>query len=231
VLISVIIPTLNEADNIERTITSARKNPGDVKIEVIVVDGGSLDNTIEVAQNAGARVVSAPAGRGTQLNEGVKRASGEIIIALHADTTLPTGFGDMVTCALNIEDVSGGAFTLSIDGASWRFRVVELLTSVRVALFGIIYGDQAIFTTKATNDQIGGFKNLPLFEELDYVMKLREVGRITVLPQKVVTSARRWTGSSIVKNTLRNWSFHCLYRLGVNPLSLYRRYYRDRFSN
>jgi rSAM/selenodomain-associated transferase 2 len=223
--ISVIIPALNEAGQIEGAVQSALKNSGGLEVEVIVADGTSADETARIAQKTGALVVSTEASRGLQMNHGATRASGDILIFLHADTRLPANWARAVVEALKKPGISGGAFSLSIDDAGWRLRVVERLSLFRARYLGLIYGDQAIFTTRETFNEIGGFKNLPLFEELDYVMKLRRKGRVIVLTDSVVTSARRWVNSGIVSNTLRNWFLLCLYKLGFNPRSLYRWYY------
>ena len=160
------------------------------------------------------------------MNRGASIAIGEIYLFLHADTRLPAGWGKAVKSALARPGVSGGAFTLSIDEPGWRFRLVERLTLLRARRLGLIYGDQAIFTKRDTFDQIGGLKNLPLFEELDYVMKLKGKGRFVILDERAVTSARRWIKSGIVANTLRNWFLLGLYKLGFDPFALYRRYYK-----
>lgn len=224
--ISVIIPTLNEAGHIEGAVRSVLEAPGGIKAEVVVVDGNSTDGTPALARGAGALVITSPAGRGLQMNRGATHATGEILLILHADTRLPVGWGQAVVNALARPGVSGGAFTLKINEPGWRFRLVERLTLLRARRLGLIYGDQAIFTKRDTFDRIGGFKNLPLFEELDYVMKLKGQGRVVILDERVVTSARRWVSSGIVANTIRNWFLLGLYKLGFDPSALYRWYYK-----
>ncbi|MEE9543389.1 MAG: TIGR04283 family arsenosugar biosynthesis glycosyltransferase [Thermodesulfobacteriota bacterium] len=229
-LISVIIPALNEAGHIESAVKSALETPGHILVEVIVVDGGSTDTTMALAKAAGARVFTSQASRGLQMNHGAENAAGEIYLFLHADTKLPSLWGDAVLSALKRPGVSGGAFTLAIDAPGWGFRLVEHLTLFRARWLGLIYGDQAIFTRSETFKRIGGFKNLPLFEDIDYVMKLKGKGRVQILADKVLSSARRWVTSGIVANTLRNWFLLCLYKLGFNPHNLYRRYYKGRLK-
>ncbi len=225
--ISVIIPTLNEAGHIEGAVRSALATPGDVLTEAVVVDSSSTDDTMRLAQAAGATVITSPPGRGIQMNNGAAEASGDIYLFLHADTTLLPFWGDAVVSALEKAGVSGGAFTLSIDGPGWRLRLVEFFADLRAKRLGLIYGDQAIFTRRETFDQIGGFKNLPLFEDVDYVIKLKGKGRVLVLADKVRSSARRWNSSGIVGNTLRNWFLLALFKLGFDADRLYHWYYNN----
>ncbi len=234
--ISVIIPTLNEAGRIEGAIKSALgsgpkvyppdKPPDKNEIEVIVADGGSTDKTLDLAGPLGAKVVTGPQGRGEQMDLGATISTGEILLFLHADTRLPEGWQRDVLEAMENPRLSGGAFTLSIDATGWRFRVVEYLSTFRAKHLGLIYGDQAIFTRRETFVDIKGFNKLPLFEDVDCVIKLKRKGDVIVLNKRVLTSSRRWIKGGIIRSTLRNWLLLSLYMLGFNARGLYRLYYK-----
>lgn len=225
--ISVIIPTLNEAERIEGAIMSALDGaPDNVAVEVIVADAGSTDKTPELATHLGTKLVSCPKGRGEQMDIGAELSTGEILLFLHADTRLPRGWQNDVCETMENPRLSGAAFTLSIDAAGWPFRVVEFLSRFRAKRLGLIYGDQAIFTRRETFIDIKGFNKLPLFEDVDCVIKLKGKGDVVVLDKKVLTSPRRWLASGIIRNTLRNWLLLSLYMLGFNARGLYRLYYK-----
>ncbi len=233
--ISVIIPTLNEAERIEGAIKSALggepgvtapKKEGKGRVEVIVADAGSMDKTTTLARQMGAKVITTPRGRGEQMDRGADISSGEILLFLHADTRLPAGWQRDVCEAMEDPQLSGGAFTLSIDSARWPFRVVEFLSTFRAKRLGLIYGDQAIFTRRETFFDIKGFNKLPLFEDVDCVIKLKRKGGFKLMDKRVVTSPRRWIKGGIIRNILRNWFLLSLYMLGFNAQSLYRLYYK-----
>jgi rSAM/selenodomain-associated transferase 2 len=231
--ISVIIPTLNEAGRIEGAIISAlgsgpqRGAHDNYDIEIIVADGGSVDKTRELAKALGAGVTSCPPGRGEQMDQGAALSTGDILLFLHADSRLPARWHQDVLKALEDPMISAGAFTLSIDASGWKYRVLEYLSSLRARRLGLIYGDQAIFTRAETFVEIGGFKKLPLFEDVDCVMKLKEKGKVLLIDKEVATSPRRWIKNGIVKNTLHNWFLLSLYMLGFSARGLYRRYYKS----
>lgn len=234
--ISIIIPTLNEAERIEGAIKSALNNgpelylhdkpPDSNEIEVIVADAGSTDKTPALARGLGALVVTCPQGRGEQMDQGAEVSTGEILLFLHADTRLPEGWQSDVCEAMENPRLSGGAFTLSIDAVGWPFRVIEHLSTFRARHLGLIYGDQAIFTRRETFVDIKGFNKLPLFEDVDCVIKLKRKGAVRVINKKVVTSPRRWIKGGIIRSTLRNWLLLSLYLLGFNAHNLYRLYYK-----
>ncbi|MFQ5354802.1 MAG: TIGR04283 family arsenosugar biosynthesis glycosyltransferase, partial [Thermodesulfobacteriota bacterium] len=195
-------------------------------IEVIVSDGGSTDRTVTLAERAGARVVSCAPGRGEQMDRAAAEAHGEVLLFLHADTRLPEGWRLHIERALSDRRVVAGAFTLKIDSPSPWFRVVEFVARQRARYFGLVFGDQALFVRKDLFLSIGGFRGLPLMEDVDCVKRLRSAGVVAMLGESVFTSPRRWTSGGAAKNTLKNWLFLLLYRAGVTPARLYRWYYR-----
>jgi glycosyltransferase involved in cell wall biosynthesis len=176
VSISVIIPTLREVDTVARAITSARETLE--PLEVIVVDAGSDDGTPEAARAMGARVIVAPGSRAIAMSTGARVARGDALLFLHADTTLPAGAGRSVRETLECAD--GGAFRVRYDDGRPILRTLGVL---RLRLLGPVYGDQAIFVTRAVYDQIGGYRPLAIMEDYDFVLRLRHAGRFVLLPQ------------------------------------------------
>ncbi len=228
--ISIVIPTLNEARNIKTAILSTgfaiATSKASRNIEVIVVDGGSQDDTVAIAQSLGVKVISSSPGRAVQMNAGAVAASGEILLFLHADTRLPAGFDVMIHTALQQPGTVVGAFNLRIDALSWGIRLVEWGVNWRSHFLQMPYGDQAIFITKEVFAQIGGFPELPIMEDFELIRRLKSIGKITIITTPVVTSARRWLQKGIFQTTLLNQIVIIAYLLGVSPERI-RSWYRQ----
>jgi len=218
--VSVVIPTLDEEQRLPAAIQSVRADA-----DVIVVDGGSGDATREVAAREGARVLEAPRGRGRQLDQGARAATGEWLLFLHADTRLETGWADAL--APLPPEVVGGAFRFAVESPRPAFRVVERAVRLRLRLFALPYGDQGLFVRREVYARIGGFPHLPLMEDVAFVARMRRAGRLAFPPVRAFTSARRWDRYGIVGTTLRNWSLLALYAAGLSPARLARRYGRS----
>ncbi len=214
-LISVIIPTLDEAASIRRAIASARG----ADVEIIVADGGSADPTGVLAQAAGARVIVAAGGRAAQQNAGAAASRGEALLFLHADTLLPPGWSEQVRAILSAEGVALGAFRLAIGGATVAERLIASGANWRSRWLAQPYGDQGLFLARASFEQLGGFRPLPIMEDWDLACPL-----VVLAPTAVTTSPRRWRRLGPVRTTLVNAVVLAGYRLGVPPHRLARFY-------
>jgi rSAM/selenodomain-associated transferase 2 len=217
----VIIPTLNEARELAETLEAVANLRGPV--EVIIVDGGSSDETVAIAQRQGVRVLRTSPGRGGQLRTGACAARGEVLWFLHADTRPPADAAERIGEALRSPDVVGGNFTVRFgsDAPAARF-LGQLYAQVR--RFGLFYGDSAIFVRRAAYERVGGFRTFPLFEDVDLVRRLRRWGRLARVPSEVTTSARRFAGRSFPRTFARWAALQVLYWLGVSPDTLGRFY-------
>lgn len=208
--VSVVIPALDEESRIAGAIESVAGAD-----EVIVADGGSLDTTRVKARAAGALVVDAPRGRGAQLREGARRATGEWLLFLHADTRLEAGW----RAALERlpAEIVGGAFRFALDSPRPSYRAVEAAVSARCRLFRLPYGDQCIFARRTAYDAAGGFSPIPLLEDVDFVSRLRRAGSLAFPSVRAFTSPRRYQRRGLVGATLVNWWVLGLYAAGQPP--------------
>lgn len=217
--ISVIIPTLNEEACLAETMATVT-NLNDV--EVIVVDGGSTDKTVEIASAHDATVLYGPKGRGVQMNLGALVARGDYIVFLHADTLLPEGWVDHVRHEMQRPGIIAGAFSLRIDSDWHGLRLIELLANLRSRLFGMPYGDQAIFMKAETFRSLGGFPNQPIMEDFDLMRRLRKIGKIRTAPAAAITSARRWKRRGLWTTTAINQILIAAHLLGFSHRTLAR---------
>lgn len=200
VQLSVVIPTLDEAERITQSVSSVVG----AAAEVLVVDGGSRDGTPGRAEAAGARVISSSPGRARQLGVGAGEAQGQVVVFLHADTQLSVGWDAAVRDALTDPAVVGGAFRFRFDDRSPLFRALEWGARFRVAVLGLPYGDQALFVRRSILEAMGGFPQAPLMEDLDLVAAMKRRGRLALLALPATTSARRYRERGPLRTTGRN---------------------------
>jgi rSAM/selenodomain-associated transferase 2 len=217
-LLSVIIPTLNAAASLGACLQELRGAD-----EVVVADGGSSDNTAAISAELGARVIHAPRGRGLQLGAGAEAARGDWLLFLHADTLL--GESWHVCARRHMAEQAGKAAYLAfrLDDPSWQARLIERGVALRVRTLALPYGDQGLLISRNLYDKLGGFRPLPLLEDVDLV---RRIGRrrLLQLACPAITSAERWRRDGWWHRSARNLSCLALYRLGVSPARIARLY-------
>lgn len=221
--VSIVVPILDEAAALPGLLDRLAGLRGDP--DVIVVDGGSTDGGIEIVAGhpLGARIVKAPRGRAVQCNAGAAAASGEVLLFLHADTTLPPDAIGAITSACADARVVGGNFALRFDGGDLFSRVLTAYYAVQ-RRWGGYYGDSAIWVRRSIFERMGGFHPMPIMEDHELVRRLRRAGRDVCLPGPAITSARRWQTLGLAK-TLFSWSvIRWLYLAGVSPERLARMY-------
>lgn len=220
--VSVIIPALNEADCIERTLCAVDKQPGPK--EIIVVDGGSSDDTAQrVASHA--RVLEAPRGRAVQMNHGAAAASGDAFFFLHADTLPPPEGLALIRDALSSPDVDAGIFRLAFDRDHPLLRLYSWCT--RWPWIRIAFGDRGLFVDRHAFEAVGGFPKWPIFEDLELAARLHARGAFRFLPQAVTTSARRFETHGLLRQQLRNLHLWLHYVSGTDPERVAHRYEYD----
>jgi rSAM/selenodomain-associated transferase 2 len=221
--LSIIIPVLDEGDGIAAAL-DALAHLRALGTEVIVVDGGSRDATVERAQPRADRVVLATRGRALQMNAGAERASGDVLLFLHADTRLPAEADRVVLNGLDQSRRVWGRFDVKIDGRSRLLPVVAWLMRLRSRLTGIATGDQAIFLRREAFQAVGGFPTVALMEDIAICKRLKRLGRPLCLRACVTTSGRRWEKNGVLTTTLLMWRLRLAYFLGADPKQLARQY-------
>ena len=228
-MLSIIIPTLDEAAHIEATLAALqplRAGGG----EVIVVDGGSADATVALAAPLADRVIAAPRGRATQQNAGARVAAGDVLLFLHADTLLPARAAATIPAQLERSGRAWGRFDVAIDGGGALLALVATMMNARSRLTGIATGDQAIFARRADFDAAGAFPEIPLMEDVALSKALRRRSRPLCLRERVVTSARRWERRGALRTIVLMWRLRLAYALGADPRRLARLYDVERTS-
>ena len=212
--VSIVIPVLNEEARIATAIERAWAAGGS---QVIVVDGGSKDETAEIARDARCQFLASPPGRAQQQNFGAAEATGEVLLFLHADTWLAKGAAAQIPPALRDPRVVCGAFLQAIDAEGRAYRLLERGNALRARVLGLAYGDQGIFVLRKTFQAIGGFPKVRLMEDLLLMRTLRTLHPPRLLPGPLHVSPRRWQQEGVVGRTLRNWSLLAAESLGVPP--------------
>ncbi|HEY8567524.1 MAG TPA: TIGR04283 family arsenosugar biosynthesis glycosyltransferase [Beijerinckiaceae bacterium] len=224
--LSIIVPVLNEAGAIASHLT-ALAPVRERGAEIVLVDGGSEDGTLDEAEGLADRTVIAPRGRASQMNAGARLAKGETLLFLHADTRLPPDADRIVQRAL--ETRSWGRFDVVIEGAHPMLPVVAAMMNRRSRLTGIATGDQGIFVRATTFRAVGGFPDIPLMEDIALSTRLRTLGRPACLSERVTTSGRRWETRGVGRTILTMWRLRLAYAFGADPHRLAVAYgYRPR---
>lgn len=220
IIISIIIPTLNEADSIETTLDHIYQSDNCDHIEVIISDGGSIDPTIDIATRNRCRIVKGSRGRAQQMNRAAREASGSLLLFLHADTRLPDEWFDAVR-----RTDKWGFFSLKLSGGHWFLRIIERAVTLRSRLTSIAGGDQALFFKRNYFDFIGGFSDIPLMEDIAICKKARGTAKPHIPSRAVITSSRRWENKGIARTVVLMWLLRLGYFAGLSPERLHRLYY------
>jgi rSAM/selenodomain-associated transferase 2 len=240
--LSIIVPVLNEADTIVSCLDQLQKITAFYSyytIEIIVVDGGSADNTLLLAKPLADQVLRAPKGRAKQMNAGAKNAAGEFLLFLHSDTKLPfigdgfAGEKDVNTFPfINSVEINKGEenhwgfYPVKLSGKHIFFRIIETMINSRSRLTSVATGDQCLFVKRKVFADEAGFSDIPLMEDVELTKRLRKKYKPYLASSCVTTDSRRWEKIGIIKTVLLMWYLRGLYCLGVSPSSLVKQYYR-----
>jgi rSAM/selenodomain-associated transferase 2 len=221
--LSIIVPVLDEAAGISSALEALRpfRQRG---AELIVVDGGSRDNTMELARPLADRTIAAPRGRGAQMNAGAALAKGDVLLFLHADTRLPPDADNLLLDALRDPAWQWGRFDVRIEGWHPLLGIIAGFMNWRSLITGIATGDQAMFVKRAAFESVGGFPDIPLMEDVALSKRLKRIGRPLGLAAHVVTSGLRYEEHGAIRMILLMWWLRLAYFLGANPVALARRY-------
>ncbi len=224
--VSIIIPVYHE-NNINKIIDSIISNETSIDYEIIVVDIED-QSTIKLIENEEVITTTAPQGRAFQMNKGFKLAGGDYLLFLHADTLLPNNALECIVKTLDAPSpYSAGAFDISIDTDDKILTKISKMASWRSKFFKLPYGDQAIFVKKEVFENIGGYREISLMEDVNFMQKLkRKKQKIQILEEQIITSARRWEKNGVIKTTLTNIALQLLYFAGVHPNTLAKYYYK-----
>jgi rSAM/selenodomain-associated transferase 2 len=218
--LSVVIPVLSDSEAAERILAQIE---ADSQVEVLIVDGGSDVGLDRVAgTRRGTRVIRTSPGRARQMNAGAREATGEWLLFLHADSELPPQW--RAAMAAIPDDAIGGWFEFALDDEAWQARVIERLVRWRVRVMRLPYGDQGLFVRRAVFNEMGGFADLPLLEDVEFVRRLGAAGRVAEVALPLRTSARRWRRDGWFRRSARNSVIVGLYLAGVSPARLARWY-------
>ena len=228
---SIIVPAFHEGERINDLIESLNQSDSDKNIEIIVVDGSQERDTLRVIHSNQVIKISSEKGRAIQMNAGAFIAKGEILIFLHADTELPIQALGKIRSLMERTDYVGGAFDLGIKSDKFIYKAIGTLSSLRSRLSRIPLGDQAIFIRKEYFDQMGGYKEIPLMEDVELMTRIKKSGRkIRIFYDRVRTSPRRWEKEGVIYCTVRDWTLRILYLFGVSPDRLVK-YYKNGYGS
>ena len=220
-LISIVIPVLNEDGSIKNLLQQLQsyRQQGH---EIIVVDGGSIDDTISISESLSDKVIPSSSGRALQMNNGAAQSRNDTLWFIHADTVLPDNALENVQQALTKSD--WGRFNVKLSGSNILFRLIETMMNIRSCMTGVATGDQAMFVKRKLFESVRGYSNLPLMEDVDLSKKLKKFSRPNCLKETLTTSSCRWEKNGILSTVLLMWRLRFLYWLGVSADKLASQY-------
>ncbi len=221
--LSIIIPVLNEEQLLARNqeMFASLLRGGH---EILVVDGGSQDNSIQTARELGCRVFPTRASRGHQLHYGAERSRHELLLFLHADTLLPLHAMEIVVQALSKSNRHWGRFNIRLSNPKLVFRVIAWFMNTRSCLTGIVTGDHAMFIRRECYFNCGGYSDIPIMEDIEFCLRLKRIASPVCLPDKVITSSRKWEQKGLFNTILTMWKLRLMFFFGIPPEKLVRRY-------
>jgi rSAM/selenodomain-associated transferase 2 len=218
---SFVIPVLNEQDSIVSLLQNlTHQYP---ECELVVVDGGSSDETVARALPLCSNLLTGPPSRATQMNLGARAASGRYIFFLHADT-LPSSDMAQLSTVLATRP-RWGFFRARLSGERWVYRVIESAMNLRSRITRVATGDQTLFVYRDVLAETGGYADIPLMEDIEFCKRLRRLYPPAIISQPVVTSSRRWETRGVCRTVLQMWALRLAYVLGVSPHRLWQHYY------
>lgn len=218
------MPVLNEAKNLRGNLEQLRLSNNE---ELIIVDGGSIDDTMAIAAEFTDKVFQTKTGRASVMNYGAERAAGDLLLFLHADCILPERGFWIIRETLNDSGIAAGGFRLRINSPRLRFRIIEAGANLRSRATRLLYGDQGIFMRKETFNKVEGYADIPLMEDIEISKKLKRTGRLALVGPPIKTSPRRWLEEGALHTTVRDWSIAFSYSFLKTPPEKLMKYYRD----
>lgn len=224
-LLSVIIPVLNESGNIEETLKSLQPLM-DEGHEVIIVDGGSCDDTILKCKKYTANILVSKKGRAIQMNYGAASASNNVLVFLHADILVPSNFSQIITQAIAYKNKQWGFFRVKLSSDNILLKIVSYFMNARSCLTSIATGDQTIFVTKSLFNKINGFENIALMEDIEISKNLKQHTKPYCAKSYITASSRKWKQEGVIRTILLMWKIRLFYFFGVSTDDLVKMYYK-----
>lgn len=219
ILVSIIIPVYNEALHLDQSLKNLFDTVQNPNIEVILSDGGSTDNSLAIAKQYPCKIISSDTGRARQMNAAINHAIGEYLLFLHADTTLPGDWLKQIQKSKN-----WGFFPVKLTGRHWLLRIIETAINLRSGISKVATGDQSLHFTQSFFNQIKGFPDIPIMEDVAISKRARKISKPSISNSPVVTSSRRWEHNGIINTVFLMWALRLAYWLGIDPERLQRIY-------
>jgi len=221
--LSIIIPVINEGDKLLPTLESLSQLKN-CDHEIIMVDGGSQDNTIEISRPYVDTIITSEKGRARQMNLGAKKSSGDILWFLHADSLIPDNAYNIICNSLQKTHRVWGRFNIRLSGSKWAFRVIEKLINTRSRLTKVATGDQGIFVLRSKFEKLNGYSDMPLMEDIDFSKRFKKLSPPVCLNDTIITSSRRWESNGVISTVLLMWYLRFAYFMGTPAEKLAHKY-------